>query len=206
VLAVSVGAALALLAGGVALAVDMTGGGGATDTPRQSTESKTTSTTAAAPRLLLRSVALVPTDPVGVRLRFTGDPLEPGVVHVRDGDISDGHARLFIAQRGIAAGTQGSSSGDVRVRVRKAKNRLRVDLATDGSLERARAKRIDGHTVLVTFTTPAPTTGTTGTTGSTGSTGSTGGTNGGSEPNGTTTTDTTPSKPSKPSHPVFPSG
>lgn len=198
VLAVSVGAALALLAGGVALAVDLTGrGGGATDSPRQSIESKSTSTTAAEPRPLLASVALVPTDPVGVQLRFTGDPLEPGVVHVRDGDISDGHAWLVLAQRGIAAGTQGSSSGDVRVRVRKAKNHLRVDLSTDGSLQRARAKRTNGHTVLVTFTTPPPTTGTTG---------STNGPSGGSETGGTTTTDTTPSKPSKPSNPVFPSG
>ena len=198
VLAASVGAVLVLLAGGVALAVDMTGGGGgATDSPRQSTESKTTSTVAAEPRPLLTSVALLPTDPVGVRLRFTGDPLEPGVVRVRDGDISDGHAWLALAQRGIAARTQGATSGDVRVRVRKAKNRLRVDLAMDGNLERARAKRIDGHTVLVTFTTPPPTTGTTN---------STGGTNSGSQPSETTTTDTTPSKPSKPSHPVFPSG
>jgi hypothetical protein len=197
VLAVSVGAALALLAGGVALAVDMTGGeGGATDTPRQSTESKTTSTTAAEPRPLLTSVALVPTDPVGVRLRFTGDPLEPGVVHVRDGDISDGHARLFIAQRGIAARTQGLSSGDVTVKVRKAKNRLRVDVATNANLDRARAGRSDGHTILVTFTTPPQTTTTPDSTGP----------SGGSQQGGTTTTDTTPSKPSKPSHPVFPSG
>jgi hypothetical protein len=199
VLAASVGAALALLAGGVALAVELTRGGGAAavDSPRQSTESRTTSTTAAELRPLLTSVALVSTDPVGVRLRFTGDPLEPGVVHVRDGDISDGHAWLVLAQRGIAARTQGATSGAVHVRVRKAKNRLRVDLATDGKLERARAKRIDGRTVLVTFTTPPPTTGTTG---------PTGGTNGESQPSETTTTDTTPSKPSKPSQPVFPSG
>jgi hypothetical protein len=197
VLAVSIGAALALLAGGVALAVDLTGDeGGATDSPRQSTESRATSTTAAEPQPLLTSVALVPGDPVRVRLRFNGEPLEPGVVHVRDGDISDGHAWFVLAQRGIAAGTQGPSSGDVRVRVRKAKNRLRVDLASTGKLERARATRIDARTVLVTFTTPPPTTGTTG---------STNGPADGSQSSGTTT-DTTPSKPSKPSQPVFPSG
>jgi hypothetical protein len=197
VLAVSIGAALALLAGGVALAVDLTGDeGGATDSPRQSTESRATSTTAAEPQPLLTSVALVPGDPVRVRLRFNGEPLEPGVVHVRDGDISDGHAWFVLAQRGIAAGTQGPSSGDVRVRVRKAKNRLRVDLASTGKLERARATRIDARTVLVTFTTPPPTTATTG---------STNGPADGSQSSGTTT-DTTPSKPSKPSQPVFPSG
>jgi hypothetical protein len=199
VLAASVGAALALLAGGVALAVDLTGGGGAatTDSPRQSTESRATSTTAAEPRPLLASVALVPGDPVRVLLRFDGDPLEPGVVHVRDGDISDGHAWFVLAQPGIAAGTQGPSSGEVRVRVRKAKNRLRVDLKTAAKLERARVERIDARTVRVTLTTPPPATGTTG---------STNGPTGGSQPSGTTTTDTTPSKPSKPSHPVFPSG
>jgi len=201
VLAASVGAALALLAGGVALAVDLTGGGEkAADSPRQSTESKATSTTAAESRPLLTSVAFVPTDPVRVRLRFTGDPLEPGVVHVRDGDISDGHAWLVLAQRGIAARTQGATSGGVRVRVRKAKNSVRVDLRTDGNLERARAQRIDGRTVLVRFTMPPTATGPTG------PTGPTGGPTGGSQPSGTTTTDTTPSKPSKPSHPVFPSG
>jgi len=197
VLAMSVGVALALLAGGVALAVDLTGRGGeTTDSPRQSTESRATSTTAAEPRPLLTSIAPVPGDSVGVRLRFTGDPLEPGAVHVHDGDISDGHAWLVLSQRGIGAETQGATSDGVRVRVRKAKNRLRIDLATDGQLDRARAKRIDGRTVLVRFT-MRPTTGTTG---------STNGPSGGSHPSGTTTTETTPSKPSKPSHPVFPSG
>jgi len=198
VLAMSVGVALALLAGGVALAVDLTGRGGeTTDSPRQSTESRATSTTAAEPRPLLTSIAPVPGDSVGVRLRFTGDPLEPGMVHVRDGDISDGHAWLVLSQRGIGAETQGATSDGVRVRVRKAKNRLRIDLATDGKLDRARAKRIDGRTVLVGFTTLPATTGTTG---------STNGPSGGSHPSGTTTTETTPSKPSKPSQPVFPSG
>jgi hypothetical protein len=179
-------AGLALVAVGVALAVDLSGGGGgvaATTTQRTESEPTTTASSPAAP--VVTSVAYLAGDPGSVRLRLSGKPLRPGTVRVRDADISDGHAWFELAQTGIGARTQGSSSTDVRVRVRKATNRVRIDLATDRDLERAQVRRVDGRTVVVTFTKPPPTT-----TGSTSSTGSTGGTE--------TTTTPPPTKPDKP--------
>jgi protein kinase-like protein len=183
VLAVSAVAGLALVAGGVALAVDLSRDGGEIGATLPQTTESIRTTTASEPRPLVTEVAVVSGDPVGVRLRLAGKPLEVGSVHVRDDDISDGHAWFVLAQRGITARTEGVSAGDVRVRVRKAKNRLRIDLATDENLERARVRRTDGRTVVVTFTKPPPTSS-----GSTGSTGSTGG----------ATTTPPPTKPDKP--------
>jgi Protein kinase domain len=164
-------AGLALVAVGVALAVDLTRGGEVAATTTQRTESEPT-TTASSPAVpVLTSVAYLSGDPGSVRLRLSGEPLRPGSLRVRDADISDGHAWFELAQRGIGARTQGSSSTDVRVRVRKAKNRVRIDLATDRALSRAQVRRVDGRTVVVTFTKPPVTT--TGSTGSTGGTGTT---------------------------------
>ena len=178
-LAILVAAGLALLAGGVALGVDLARGGeSGAATTTQKTESQSTTTAVAPQTPLLTKIAFVAGDPVGVRLRLTGEPLRAGTVLVRDADISDGHAWFELTQSGISARTQGAASGDVRVRVRKAKNRLRVDLATDESLERAKVRRVDGRTIVVSFTKPpTPTSsGSTGSAGSTGSNGSTGGT------------------------------
>ena len=203
-IAASAVVALALLAGGIALAFALTGNGKpAASTVSHTTESRPQTTTAATRNEpLLRRVALVSGDPVSGRLRFAGDPLVAGSVHMRDADISDGHAWFEVTQKGITARTTGLRAGDPRVRVRKARGSLRIDLATDKKLDRARARRVNGRTVLVTFTKPAQTSG-----GSRGHTGSTGGSTGGSPPTGTTTTtETTQTQPTTPSDGVFPSG
>jgi Protein kinase domain len=191
-IAVAIAAGLVLLAGGVALAFGLRDDGKRTaSTLPRTTESKPKTITAAQVPLVT-SVALVSGDPARVRLRLTGAPLRAGSLHMRDGDISDGHAWFEVTQPRIGTHTRGVLAGDVRVRVRKAKNRLRIDLATDDALERARARRVDGHTVVVTFTKPPPPV--------TGSTSSTGG-----QQETGTTTDTTPSKPANPGG-SFPNG
>ena len=119
----------------------------------------------------------------------------PGSIRLRDGDISDGHAWFELAQPGIAARTQGAASDGVRLRVRKAKNRLRVDLATERDFDRVKVRRVGEHTVLVTITKP-PAQVSTGST-STGTTPPTGGT--------TPPKDTTPTKDTTPD-PTWPSG
>jgi len=166
-----VGAALGavvLIAGGVALAVAITNDdAGTSASPPKLSESTTTHQTSTTPdHSTLSNVAFGTGDPVTARIRLTGSPLGAGSIRLRDGDISDGHGWFELAQPRIAARTQGAASGDVRVRIRKARNRLRVDLATDQDLDRVRVRRIDGHTVLITFTRPTqvsntPSTGTT---------------------------------------------
>jgi len=162
-------AAVVLLAGGVALAVAMTDdGGSASASPPTLSESTTTHETSTTPdHSTLSNVAFGTGDPVAARIRLTGLPLGAGSIRLRDGDISDGHAWFELAQAGIAARTQGAASDDVRVRIRKARNRLRVDLATAQDLDRVRVRRIDGHTVLITFTRPVKQVSTTPYTGTT---------------------------------------
>ena len=89
-----------------------------------------------------------------MRLQLAGPPIPATGVRLRDGDISDGRAWFELRRARIGARTPGASSADLRVSVREAKNRLRVDLATAQKLDRVRLRRIDGHTVLVTVTRP----------------------------------------------------
>ena len=196
-----VGVAVALLAGAFVLAAALASDDGETATSTSDTTSATHPQEETTPpeQTSLRHVALIAGDPVGARLRLTGLPLEPASLRVHDADISDGHAWFAVVQTGITARTPGAASPDLRIRVRKAKNRLRVDLATDGNFDRVRVRRIDGHTLLVTVSKPPGPT----------STGSTIGNSGGTGGAGTTPTqDTTPSKPTKPKNenPYLPSG
>jgi hypothetical protein len=183
--------AIASVAGGVALAIGLArdDGRGAADAPETTGVTTVGEETAPPEPTSLHRVAFLSGDPVGARLRLTGPPLAAGSIRMRDADISDGHAWFALAQPGIAASTQGAESSDLRVRIRKAKNRLRVDLATGADLERVRVRRVDGHTVLVTISKPPAQT-------SAGS--STGGTRSGGGADTTPTQDTTPSKPTKP--------
>jgi Protein kinase domain len=185
--------AVALLAGGIALAVGLRRDDDetATSTPETTAVTRQEETTPPEQTSLGR-VALISGDPVRARLRLTGPPLESASIRMHDADISDGHAWFVVAQPGITARTQGAESADLRVRVRKAKSRLRVDLATDGNFDRIRVRRIDGHTVLVTLSKPRTQV----------STGSTSASTGGTEGNETTPMqDTTPSNPAKPEQP-----
>jgi hypothetical protein len=158
-----------LLAGGGALAFALTDDeSGASASPPKLSESTTTHQTSTAPKhSTLTSVAFGSDDPISARIRFTGSPLAAGSIRRRDGDISDGHAWFELTQPGIGARTRTATSGDLRVRVRNARNRLRVDLTTTQRLDRVHVRRVDGHTVLVTFTRAAqqvstpPSTGTT---------------------------------------------
>jgi hypothetical protein len=192
-------AAVALLAGGVAFAIGLTRGDGeaATTTSDTTTATRSHEETSPTEQTSLGRVALISGDPVGTRLRLTGPPLEPASVRIHDADISDGHAWFAVVQPGITASTHGATFADLRVRVRKAKNRLRIDLATDGNFDRVRVRRVDGHTLLVALTKPP-------TQVSTGPTTSVGGTNTGGGDTAPTQ-DTTPTKPTKPDS-YFPSG
>ena len=93
------------------------------------------------------------TDTMRATMRLTGPALDPGSVLVRDGDIKDGHAWFELRQAGISAPTRGAADGQLSVRIRKGKNLLRVDLATEGgSFDRFEVRRVDGHTVVATLT------------------------------------------------------
>ena len=180
---------LVVAAGGAALAVGMTrDDSDASRSTLQTSESTPAKpTTARKEGALLRRVALTSGDPVTARLLLTGPPLATGSIRMRDADISDGHAWFELRQTRIGARTQGASSGDVNVRVRKARNRLRVDVATEQSFGSIVVRRLDGRTVLVTLTRPEAQV----TTGSN---------------TGTTATDTTPAEDTTPKTPKGPGG
>src|SRR5262245_9811938 len=189
-----VAVAVALLLGGIALAVGLTRGDGEAATIASNTTTATRQQEETTPpeQTSLGRIALITGDSVGARLRLTGRPLEPASVRIHDADISDGHAWFAVVQPGITARTRRAVFADLRVRVRKAKNRLRVDLATDGRFDRVRVRRVDGHTLLVTVSKPPKETSTGSTIGNTGGTG-------GAET--TPTQDTTPSHPTQPEQP-----
>ena len=164
-----------------------------TSTPPASTATQRPSP--APPRTLLRRIAIGGGSPVTVRLQLGGPPIPATGVRLRDGDISDGRAWFELRRPRIAARARGASSGDLRVSVRQAKNRLRVDLVTPRQLDRVRLRRVDGHTVLVTVTRPpAPPSPTTSNGPTTSSSGSSGG----------STTTTSPKKQTKPEQPAAP--
>jgi hypothetical protein len=115
-------------------------------------------------RTLLSRVSVRAGDPLTARLRLAGAPLAGASIHVRDADISDGHAWFELRRPGLVARTRGASSADLRIRVRQAKNRLQVDLTTEKALDRIRVRRVDGGTVLITVTraSPPPSSGSSG--------------------------------------------
>jgi hypothetical protein len=174
-------AAAALVIGGGAVGIALTRGheDSAEGPPATSTSTPPASTTTkrhpspAPPRTLLRRVAITTGSPVTVRLQLAGPPIPATSLRLRDGDISDGRAWFELRRARIGARTRGASSADLRVSVREAKNRLRVELATAKKLDHVRLRRIDGHTVLVTVTRPparvSPTTSKAPTTSSSGS-------------------------------------
>ena len=90
---------------------------------------------------------------VTATFRLVGGKLDPGSVLIRDRDITDGHAWFELRQAGIRARTKGMPDGPLSVRIRKGRNLLRVDLATnDGTFDRFEVRRVDGHTVIATLT------------------------------------------------------
>ena len=74
-----------------------------------------------------------------MRLQLAGPPIPATSVRLRDGDISDGRAWFELRRARIGARTRGASSADLQVTVRRAKDRLRVDLATAKKLDHVRA-------------------------------------------------------------------
>ena len=151
-------ASIAALAAGGALAVALSRDeveAPATQAVRTTADSGATTTVARPePRALVRRVAFSGVDPVLATIGLTGPMLKPRRIAIGDRDISDGRAWFEIRQAGIGATTRGAESGDAAVRVRKAKDRVRVDVRTVATFDRIAVRRVDGHTVLVTLTRP----------------------------------------------------
>jgi len=150
--------ALAGVAGGIIAAVELSGGDrtNTAGTQQITTSDQTTSQSEPKPVVgpALAGVSLDENaDTVTATLRLAGPALDRGSVLVRDRDITDGHAWFELRQAGIRARTKGVRDGPVSVRVRKARNLLRVDLAiSDGTFDRFEVRRVDGHTVIATLT------------------------------------------------------
>jgi Protein kinase domain len=96
-------------------------------------------------------------DDVLLALTTTGAALAPRAVILRDADLSDGHAWLEVRGKGITTKTRGRTVGPVSVLIRKARNRVRVDLAADsGSLSSLTASTPGAHRVTIAIAKPAP--------------------------------------------------
>ena len=160
VLGIAAASAAALVIGGGAAGIALTRGNEDRAEGPPTTSSSTPASTTKRhpppdpPRTLLRRVAITAGSPVTVRLQLAGPPIPATSIRLRDSDISDGRAWFELRRARIGARTRGASSADLEVSVRRAKNRLRVDLATAKKLDHVRLRRIDGHTVLVTVTRP----------------------------------------------------
>ena len=148
-----------------------------TATPPKTTAARKPKPRPTPKRTLLSRVSVTAGNPLTARFRLAGASLAGASIHVRDADISDGHAWFELRRPGLVARTRGASTGDLRIRVRQAKNRLRVDLTTEKELDRVRVRRVDGSTVLVTITRASPPPPPSGSSGST-----TSSTSGGSTP------------------------
>ena len=151
-------AALVLLgAAGIVAGIVISGGSALDDAPTQPRTTPATQTTKTSEPAEIPVLTNVNTTEssgiVTATLRLVGGKLDPGSVLIRDRDITDGHSWFELRQAGIRARTKGVPDGPVSVRVRKAKNLLRVDLAiNDGTFDRLEVRRVDGHTVIVTLT------------------------------------------------------
>jgi predicted Ser/Thr protein kinase len=136
-------------------------------------------------------------DDVVATLKASGKPVAAGAVLRRDSDIADGRAWFELAGRRITAATRGADNGVLVVRVRKGRDRVRVDVSAEaGAFSEFRVRRLDGRTVAVTVTRPEvvssppqsspPSTG--------------------DEPETTQPQETTPTTPEKPQEPIFKTG
>jgi hypothetical protein len=190
-LALGAGAAGLLLAGGVGAAFALTGddgGSGATST--QSTQThETTSGSVPIERpagVRLSAVDLdTRADPARATLRLAGAARGTARVDLRDADISDGHAWFVLRGAGIDAKTQGAANDALTVKVRKARNMLRIDLRAEAGAFDTLVVRRGDHVVVARLGRPAPDNGSQSTTP----------TGGGSPPPETTTTSTTDTTP-----------
>jgi hypothetical protein len=162
-----IAAAGILVTGGVGAAVVLTGGSpSATAASTHTiTETQTEQTTPRErpPRgpVLARVGLASSADPVRLSLRLTTEALGAGHVLVKDGDLTDGHGLVQLRQRGASASSRGGTYGPVTLLIRKGKGVVRIDVAADvGAFASLRARRVDGHRVILELERPAvPVTG-----------------------------------------------
>ena len=127
------------------------------ETPQASTttqEEITTSTTPPVARPTPTTITAIGIsareDGLGATLRLRGTDLRPGAIAMRDRDLSDGRAWFELRQRNLASLVKRVVRSGLSVRVRKAPDRLRVDLAAEpGSFDTVRALRRNGDSVAV---------------------------------------------------------
>jgi serine/threonine protein kinase len=163
-LAIAVGGALALvslLAGGLAFAFAAGGDGEAA--PPLPTVTVTTQTEPddepppppPPPGPLARSTSVqVTPGSVLAKIRFARARLGPASFAVTDRSLSDGSARVLVAQRGIESAIGSNALAGLELRPRTARNRLTVALsATRGAFTTVEARRsANGRTLLIVAT------------------------------------------------------
>jgi serine/threonine protein kinase len=151
--------ALLVSGGAVAAAVLSEDSAHGRTTELSSTTSGTTTTTLQPARgpVVSGITAKEAGEAVAATMRLTGPRLSNRRIAVRDGDIADGRAVFELHQKGITANTRGGTYGPVTLRVRKGRNLVRVDVTTAaGSFTAFRARRMNGHAVVIELEKPAP--------------------------------------------------
>jgi len=127
----------ALAAGGIVAAMITDDGQGSAATSSDTSETGTTAPppppppAAVVPSTVTRLDARERADDVLLALITSGATLSPRAVVLRDDDLSDGHAWFELRGKGITTRTKGASVGPLSVRIRKARNRLRVDVSAE---------------------------------------------------------------------------
>ena len=90
-------------------------------------------------------------------LTTTGAALSPRAVVLRDADLSDGHAWFEVRGPGITTTRRSETVGPLSVLIRKARNRLRVDLAAQSdSLATLTVSPAGAHRITVAIAKPEP--------------------------------------------------
>jgi serine/threonine protein kinase len=156
-------AVAALAAGAVAAAMLTDDGQGTAATSSESSESGTTAPPPSPPPAAVTSATVT-----GIRARDGGEEvllalmtngaaLSPRAVILRDADLSDGHAWFELRGKGITTRTKGDTVGPLSVLIRKARNRVRVDVtAESGSLATLSASPARPHRATVAIAKPPP--------------------------------------------------